>query len=134
MVAGEVRSLAQRSAQAAREIKGLIDSSVHKVEAGADLVNGAVTQLDAMTRQNAALVQQAASAAAGLDQEANRLIEVTSAFKLSDTIEGLDPDALFSSSADSGSRGPLDEGASPQRASFLRFFKKGPKPESLVLY
>src|SRR3546814_9470935 len=34
-VAGEVRSLAQRSAQAAKEIKGLIEESQHKVQAGA---------------------------------------------------------------------------------------------------
>jgi methyl-accepting chemotaxis protein len=39
VVAGEVRNLAQRSATAAREIKGLIEDSVHKVEAGSELVN-----------------------------------------------------------------------------------------------
>ena len=39
VVASEVRSLAQRSAQAAREIKGLIEDSVHKVEDGTHLVN-----------------------------------------------------------------------------------------------
>jgi methyl-accepting chemotaxis protein len=38
VVASEVRSLAQRSAHAAKEIKGLIDSSVEKVESGARLV------------------------------------------------------------------------------------------------
>jgi methyl-accepting chemotaxis protein len=41
VVASEVRTLAQRSAQAAREIKGLIDDSVHKVEAGSTLVDEA---------------------------------------------------------------------------------------------
>src|SRR3982750_1851863 len=38
VVASEVRSLAQRSAQAAKEIKGLIDESVQRVDAGAGLV------------------------------------------------------------------------------------------------
>jgi methyl-accepting chemotaxis protein len=38
VVAGEVRNLAQRSAQAAREIKALIDDSAQKVESGAELV------------------------------------------------------------------------------------------------
>jgi methyl-accepting chemotaxis protein len=38
VVASEVRSLAQRSAQAAKEIKGLIDTSVSKVESGSKLV------------------------------------------------------------------------------------------------
>jgi len=41
VVAGEVRSLAHRSAQAAKEIKGLIGSSVDKVEAGSRLVSDA---------------------------------------------------------------------------------------------
>ena len=41
VVASEVRSLAQRSAAAAREIKGLIGSSVEKVDAGARLVGSA---------------------------------------------------------------------------------------------
>jgi methyl-accepting chemotaxis protein len=39
VVASEVRNLAQRSAMAAKEIKGLIQDSVAKVEAGSDLVN-----------------------------------------------------------------------------------------------
>jgi methyl-accepting chemotaxis protein len=41
VVAGEVRNLAQRSAQAAREIKNMIGESVHKVDAGSELVNAA---------------------------------------------------------------------------------------------
>jgi hypothetical protein len=40
VVASEVRSLAQRSAEAAREIKGLIGASVDRVEAGSRLVQG----------------------------------------------------------------------------------------------
>jgi methyl-accepting chemotaxis protein len=39
VVASEVRNLAQRSATAAKEIKGLIQDSVQKVEAGSELVN-----------------------------------------------------------------------------------------------
>lgn len=45
VVAGEVRALAQRSADAAKEIKGLIDSSVAKVEQGARLVGDAGTTM-----------------------------------------------------------------------------------------
>jgi methyl-accepting chemotaxis protein len=41
VVAGEVRALAQRSAQAAREIKGLIGESTQRVEAGSQLVGDA---------------------------------------------------------------------------------------------
>lgn len=121
VVASEVRSLAHRSAQAAREIKGLIGASVERVSAGSSLVsaagttmseivsqirrvstliaeiagsaneqsagiaqvNQAVTQLDQMTQQNAALVEQSSAAAESLKDQAQVLAEAVSAFKLS---------------------------------------------------
>ncbi|TKC89543.1 HAMP domain-containing protein [Trinickia terrae] len=46
VVAGEVRALAQRSAQAAKEIKELINSSVEKIEAGSGLVQTAGTTMN----------------------------------------------------------------------------------------
>ncbi len=120
VVASEVRSLAQRSAQAAKEIKGLIGASVDKVEGGAKLVadagktmteivssvqrvtdiigeitaaaseqsdgigqvNTAVVQLDQMTQQNAALVEESAAAAESLKDQASRLASVVSNFRL----------------------------------------------------
>jgi methyl-accepting chemotaxis protein len=120
VVASEVRSLAQRSAQAAKEIKGLIGASVEKVETGSRLVadagktmteivgsvqrvsaiigeitassaeqsegigqvNSSVVQLDQMTQQNAALVEQSAAAAESLKEQAIRLAEVVGTFRL----------------------------------------------------
>jgi methyl-accepting chemotaxis protein len=120
VVASEVRSLAQRSAQAAREIKALIGASVDKVEAGTKLVseagttmqdivssvrrvsdviaeishaaveqtagigeiNRAVTHLDQMTQQNAALVEESAAAAEGMREQAARLAQAVSTFRL----------------------------------------------------
>ena len=46
VVASEVRSLAQRSASAAKEIKALIDASVEKVDAGSQLVDQAGATMD----------------------------------------------------------------------------------------
>jgi methyl-accepting chemotaxis protein len=46
VVASEVRNLAQRSAAAAKEIKGLIDASVDQVDAGSKLVAGAGATMD----------------------------------------------------------------------------------------
>ena len=120
VVAAEVRSLAQRSASAAREIKALISDSVATIESGALLVgqaqqtmgeivtqarqvsalvseigvasreqthgigqvNQAVTQLDQATQQNAALVEQSAAAADSLRQQAARLVESISRFRV----------------------------------------------------
>ena len=120
VVAGEVRNLAQRSAEAAKEIKGLIGTSVDKVESGSKLVadagqtmneivasvqrvtdiigeitaaaseqsdgigqvNVAVTQLDQMTQQNAALVEESAAAAESLKDQAHRLVETVRVFQL----------------------------------------------------
>jgi methyl-accepting chemotaxis protein len=120
VVASEVRSLAQRSAEAAKEIKTLIGASVDKVETGSRLVqeagasmdeivasvqrvsdiigeisaasaeqsdgigqvNGAVVQLDQMTQQNAALVEESAAAAESLKDQAHKLNEVISVFRL----------------------------------------------------
>jgi methyl-accepting chemotaxis protein len=120
VVAGEVRALAQRSADAAREIKGLIGASVERVDTGATLVrdagttiadivsgvqrvsqvigeitlaanqqnvgigeiNTAVAQLDRMTQENAALVEQAAAAAEALKDQAQRLTEAVAGFRL----------------------------------------------------
>jgi methyl-accepting chemotaxis protein len=126
VVAGEVRNLAQRSAEAAKEIKGLIGTSVDKVESGSKLVadagatmneivasvqrvtdiigeitaaaaeqsdgigqvNTAVTQLDQMTQQNAALVEESAAAAESLKDQAVRLAQVVGTFKLNGAAPG----------------------------------------------
>ncbi len=120
VVAAEVRSLAQRSAGAAKEIKALIGDSVEKVDTGAKLVddagktmgeivtsvkhvadimaeitaasqeqssgieevNRAITQMDEMTQQNAALVEQAAAAAQSMQDQAAALARAVAIFKL----------------------------------------------------
>ncbi len=120
VVASEVRLLAGRSASAAREIKGLINDSVQRVEQGSALVNRAgatmqdvvdairhvtnimkeisaasheqslgvsqvgeaVTQMDQVPQQNAALVEEMSAAAMGLQSQAQDLVNVVSVFKL----------------------------------------------------
>ncbi len=120
VVASEVRTLAQRSAGAAREIKTLIGTSVERVDAGSrqvadagstmteivasvqrvsDIidrisaaaseqssgigqVNRAVAELDHMTQQNAALVQQSAAAAQSMKDQAERLSAVVGIFRI----------------------------------------------------
>ncbi|MFZ6799134.1 methyl-accepting chemotaxis protein [Undibacterium sp. Di24W] len=121
VVASEVRSLAQRSAAAAKEIKTLIGDSVDKVRTGSVLVDqagqtmgeivasvrrvsdimaeitaasqeqstgiqeigSAINQMDEMTQQNAALVEEAAAAAESLEEQADLLTKALDVFKLS---------------------------------------------------
>jgi methyl-accepting chemotaxis protein len=120
VVASEVRSLAQRSAAAAKEIKTLIHNSVEKVDFGASLadragetmnemvasvkrvtdimgeiatasqeqsagieqINRAITEMDNVTQQNAALVEEAAASSQLLEDQAEKLARAGSQFKL----------------------------------------------------
>jgi methyl-accepting chemotaxis protein len=120
VVASEVRVLAQRSAEAAKEIKTLIGASVDRVETGSrqvadagqamqdiveevrkvneligeiagtageqsrgiEQINQAVTQMDQVTQQNAALVEEGSAAASSLAQQAQALADVVAAFRL----------------------------------------------------
>ncbi|RZT05977.1 methyl-accepting chemotaxis sensory transducer with TarH sensor [Duganella sp. CF402] len=122
VVASEVRTLAQRSAAAAKEIKVLIDDSVQKIQLGTNLVeqagttmstlvgdvhqvtqivgeiavasreqsegidqvNQAVAQMDQVTQQNAALVEEAAAATQSLQDQAGELQQTVSVFKIGD--------------------------------------------------
>jgi len=120
VVATEVRVLAQRSAEAAKEIKKLIDDSVGKVgagtqlvgeagatmerivaavqsvtaimseistanheqEAGIEQINYAIAEMDTVTQQNAALVEEAAAAAEAQQDQAQHLVQLVGVFKL----------------------------------------------------
>ena len=120
VVASEVRALAGRSAEAAKEIKSLIDDSVKRVDVGTNLVDKAgstmqevvssirhvtdimgqisaaskeqslgmgqvgeaVTLMDQVTQQNAALVEEMAAAANSLKSQAEDLVKTVAVFKL----------------------------------------------------
>ena len=120
VVAGEVRNLAQRSAQAAKEIKILIEDSVNRIDSGSqlvenagttmgeivnavtrvtdimgeiasaseeqsrgiDLVSTAVTEMDQVTQQNATLVEESATAAATLEEQAGLLKHAVAVFHI----------------------------------------------------
>jgi methyl-accepting chemotaxis protein len=82
-VASEVRSLAQRSAQAAKDIKDLITNSTSQVEEGVDLVNRAGSSLNEIAtsiKMVVAFVADIASASAqqatGLDRISKALVEM----------------------------------------------------------
>jgi methyl-accepting chemotaxis protein len=122
VVASEVRALAQRSADAAKDVKAKIMASSEQVEVGVDLVsetgkalqriigrigeistlvgtiaasaeqqatglqqvNTAVSEMDGVTQQNAAMVEEATAAARSLAEEADELARQIARFTLSD--------------------------------------------------
>ncbi len=59
-----------------------ISSSAQEQTSGIAQINQAIAQLDNVTQQNAALVEEAAAAADSLNQQAGRMVEVVSVFKL----------------------------------------------------
>ena len=132
VVASEVRSLAQRSSAAAKEIRALISDSIDKVQDGSALVreagvtmaeivervhgvsaimentmtaiqeqrtgiervNDAVGQIDQVTRQNALLVDEAASTADALQRQAGGLAQSVSIFRLDERAVVVSPAGL----------------------------------------
>ncbi|GGD97132.1 methyl-accepting chemotaxis protein [Caballeronia grimmiae] len=124
VVASEVRSLAQRSSAAAKEIKDLIETSGNRVQAGTELVaragetmqrvgtaiqrvtdimgeiasasneqsrgieqvNQAISQMDEVTQQNAALVEEAAAAAGSMEDQAKQLSAAVAVFRTAQTL------------------------------------------------
>jgi methyl-accepting chemotaxis protein len=129
VVASEVRNLAQRSAAAAKEIKGLIIDSNGKVADGSKLVseagstmreivdsvrrvtdimteitaasheqsggieqiNQAIAQMDEVTQQNAALVEQTSAAAEAMQDQAARLAQAVSVFRVDGGVQAPAP-------------------------------------------
>ena len=133
VVASEVRALAQRSAEAAKEIKVLISASGVQVSEGVDLVdqtgralerilgevvqinglvaeiaasaeeqatglqqvNIAVNQMDQVTQQNAAMVEESTAASHSLSREADNLTELMAQFR----VGGVNGDAVGGANA-----------------------------------
>jgi methyl-accepting chemotaxis protein len=125
VVAAEVRSLAQRSSTAAKEIKELIEASVERISEGSSLagqagttmndvlsavakvrdimseiasasneqsrgieqLSMAIAQMDQVTQQNAALVEESAAASQSLDEQGRRLTEAVSFFRIAKTAQ-----------------------------------------------
>ncbi len=64
------------------DIMGEITSASHEQEAGINQINLAITEMDTVTQQNAALVEEAAAAAGSLHEQAEHLAQVVSVFKV----------------------------------------------------
>ncbi len=79
VVAQEVRNLAQRSAQASKEIKGLIAESSAQVRNGADLVKGAGKTLDEILGSVKRVADIVAEIAAASSEQASGIDQVNSA-------------------------------------------------------
>ena len=146
VVASEVRSLAQRSSSAAKEIKDLINASVQTIQHGSSLANAAgktmsevtqavarvsdimgeiaaasteqsrgieqvnqtITQMDEVTQQNAALVEEAAAASKSLEDQGRQLNQAISFFHF---------DSGGTAPSSGGSASPANLPATPARTA-----------------
>lgn len=81
-VAGDSMSDIVAQVKRVADLLDVISSSAHEQTSGIEQVNQAIVQLDNVTQQNAALVEEAAAAADSLDQQAGRMVEVVSIFKI----------------------------------------------------
>ena len=86
VVASEVRNLAQRSATAAREIKGLIQDSVRKVESGSDLVNRSGNTLTEIVTSVKRVTDIVAEIAAASQEQATGIEQVSKAMSQMDQV------------------------------------------------
>jgi hypothetical protein len=86
VVAGEVRNLAQRSAGAAKEIKGLIQDSVAKVEAGSNLVNQSGQTLDEIVTSVKRVTDIVSEIAAASREQAGGIEQVNKAVTQMDQV------------------------------------------------
>ena len=77
----------QRVTGIVTEIMGATDEQA----SGIDQIHRAITQMDEVTQQNAALVEEAAAAAESMREQSNRLVSVVSVFKLADRAMGVAP-------------------------------------------
>jgi len=82
--AGSTMNEVVDSVRRVTDIMGEITSASSEQSIGIDQVNTAITQMDQVTQQNAALVEQAAAAAASMQEQAERLADVASSFRLGD--------------------------------------------------
>nr|WP_315248945.1 methyl-accepting chemotaxis protein [uncultured Duganella sp.] len=73
------------SIQRVTDIMGEITSATHEQSSGIEQVNQAIGQMDQVTQQNAALVEEAAAAAASLHDQADALTAIVAVFKLHDS-------------------------------------------------
>ncbi|MGK6321989.1 methyl-accepting chemotaxis protein [Sphingomonas sp. DT-51] len=143
VVASEVRALAQRSADAAKDVKSKINASTEQVDAGVTLVaqagealtritgrigeisalvsdiasaaeqqatglqqvNTAVSEMDGVTQQNAAMVEEATAAARSLAEETENMSRQVARFRLNDRA----PSALPAPAAASGAGSPVHQ-------------------------
>ena len=83
--AGETMGEIVSSVQRVTDIIGEISVASGEQSSGISQVNGAISQLDQMTQQNAALVEESAAAAISLREQATRLAEVVSSFRVPGT-------------------------------------------------
>ncbi|HUP98006.1 MAG TPA: methyl-accepting chemotaxis protein [Usitatibacter sp.] len=129
VVASEVRSLAQRSAASAKEIRGLIEGSVGRVEAGARLVEQAGKTMDelvASVRKVAEIMNEIASAS---DQQSSGIEQINRAITQMDTVVQMNASLVEQATAAATSMASQATGLA---RSVAQFRVEGSAPDAAV--
>jgi methyl-accepting chemotaxis protein len=125
---GEAGSAMQgivRQAQQVADLIGEIGAATAEQADGVSQVGDAVVQLDQVTQQNAALVEESAAAAASLNAQAARLVDLVSLFKLDGVSSPADPAPVAKPAVASGMRGLPSGGARSPRQSGAQAAMRG---------
>ncbi|WP_036306843.1 methyl-accepting chemotaxis protein, partial [Methyloglobulus morosus] len=110
--AGKTMDEIVNSVKRVTDIMGDIAAASAEQSSGIDQVNKAVTQMDEVTQQNAALVEEAAAAAESLEEQAQTLADTVAQFRL-----------------DSDSRSPAPRRVAPQHKPMVRAAIIAAKPQ-----
>jgi methyl-accepting chemotaxis protein len=87
--AGETMSEVVESVRKLTAIVGEITTAGREQETGIEQINEAITSMDSVTQQNAALVEEAAAATSALQQQASKLAQAVSIFKLDEPVSAM---------------------------------------------
>jgi methyl-accepting chemotaxis protein len=85
-IAGETMGEVVESVQKLTAIVGEITTAGREQETGIEQINEAITSMDSVTQQNAALVEEAAAATSALQQQASKLAQAVSIFRLGELV------------------------------------------------
>ncbi|UGQ48405.1 methyl-accepting chemotaxis protein [Massilia endophytica] len=134
--AGQTMDEVVQSVQRVNDIMSEISTATQEQSSGIDQINIAIGQMDNVTQQNAALVEEAAAATAALQHQAAALAEVVSVFQLDQAVLGVAPVRPAARpqpvAAASKAEAPAPKLAQPRRGKAEPLLRPAPRKEAVA--